>query len=221
MDTQSLSKGYVRMNASMFAAALGLLGLAGVAAAQPVPKPTPPAQPTPAPAPAPTPAPRPPFPAGVKFAFIDIQRIVAASAEGKASSAKVQALSQKKAKELEERQKALQGLQAKLAQGGNVLSDEARGQLEKDISKAQVDIQRAQQDAQAELQDLQNSLQEEFQKKLFPIIQQVAKEKELLILFSRADAGIVWADVALDITDEVIAKFDATSKPAATKPPQP
>jgi len=218
------------MKASIPAAALGLLIMAAAAAAQPTQPPTPPAQPAPKPtqaaptpaAPAPTPAPRPPFPAGVKFAWVDIQRIVAASAEGKISSSKVQALTQKKQKELEDRNKALQALQTKLAQGGNVLSEEARGQLEKDINKAQVDIQRAQQDAQAELQDLQNNLQEEFQKKLYPIIQQVAKEKEILILFSRADAGIVWAEASLDITDEVVAKFDSTAKPgAAPKPPQP
>jgi Skp family chaperone for outer membrane proteins len=82
-----------------------------------------------------------------------------------------------------------------------------------------VDIQRSQQDAQGELDELNRSLQSDFQRKLGPVIQQVSAEKGLFILFSRADAGIVWADTALDLTSEVVRRFDAAM--TAAKPPSP
>ena len=50
--------------------------------------------------------------------------------------------------------------------------------------------------------------------KLSPVIQQVATEKGLHLLFSVVDAGMVWADLALDITTEIIQRFDAAAKTA-------
>jgi outer membrane protein len=191
---------------------------------QPAPKPAQPTTPPAQTAPAPAPAPR-PFPEGSKFAYINIQRVASESGEGKTLTAKVQALNQKKVQELNEKNKALQADQQKLQSGGTVMSDAARAELEKKIERQNVDIQRTTQDAQQEVQELQQDLQSEFQRKLLPIVQQVAQEKGLHILFSAADSGIVWADPGLDITADVIKRFDAApaatpaAKPPTTKPP--
>jgi outer membrane protein len=184
---------------------------------QPAPKPTTPAQPPPAPLA--TQAPR-PFPEGSKLAYINIQRIANESGEGKSATAKVQALNQKKVQELNEKNKQLQADQQKLQSGGTVMSDSARAEIEKRIERTQVDIQRATQDAQQEVQELQQELQNEFQRKLMPIVQQVSQEKGIHILFSAGDSGIVWADTGLDITNDVIKKFD-TGAPATTAPKPP
>ena len=194
--------------------------------AQPAPKPPVPTTPAPAPAqtqPAPAPpatvAPAKPFPDGAKIAFVDIQRIASESGEGKASTARINAYQQKKAAELGEKNKLMQADQQKLQSGGSVMSDTARAELEKKIERQQVDIQRATQDAQQELQEMQRDLQVEFQRKLQPIIQQVAQEKGLHMLFSVADSGIAWADLSLDLTNDVIKRFDAAPPAApATKP---
>ncbi len=167
---------------------------------------------TPAQAPA-AQAPR-PFPAGTKYAFVNIQRIAAESAAGKTLAGKVQALNQQKVNELNEKNKALQASQQKLEAGASVLSAAAAAQLQKEIERQQIDIQRFTEDAQQEVTTLQTQLQDEFQVRLSPVIQQVASERELHLLFSVVDSGLVWADPALDITTEVIQKFDAGGAPA-------
>jgi len=178
---------------------------------------TPPAAPAAAPPAAPAPAPK--FPEGAKYAFINIQRIASESSEGKASSARIEALRSKKASELTEKNKTVEALQAK--QRSAVMSEAAAAQVQKDIDKTQVEIQRMTQDAQAELQELQNELQLDFQRKVGPVIESVAREKGLQLLFSQTDSGLVWADVGLDLTAEVIRRMDAASaanpKPAAPK----
>jgi outer membrane protein len=184
-----------------------------------------------APAPAPAAAQAPaqvqrPFPTGTKYAFVNIQRIAAESAAGKTLAGKVQALNQQKVNELNEKNKALQSTQQKLDAGGSVLSPTAIAQLQKEIERQQIDIQRFTEDAQQEVTQLQTQLQEEFQTRLSPHIQQVATEKGLHMLFSVVDSGLVWADPALDITTEVIQKFDsgatgAAPKPAAAAPAKP
>ena len=158
---------------------------------------------------------------GQRFAVINIQRVASESTEGKASTAKVQALNQKKIGELNELNKRLQADQQKLQSQGTMLNEAARAELERNIDKEQKDLQRAQQDAQEEVQQLQQDLQNGFQSKLLPIIQQVVNERKITIMFSSADAGIVFADPALDLTADVIKRFDAAAAPAAGAPAAP
>jgi Skp family chaperone for outer membrane proteins len=171
-----------------------------------------------APAPQAAPPVQRPFPTGTKYAFVNIQRIAAESAAGKTLAGKVQALNQQKVNELNERNKALQASQQKLEAGASVLSANAAAQLQKDIERQTIDIQRFTEDAQQEVTTLQTQLQDEFQMRLTPIIQEVANDKGLHLLFSVVDSGLVWADPALDITAEVIQKFDAVGGGTAPKP---
>jgi len=200
----------------------GLLIAAAAFAQQAQQPPPPPPVEKPAAPTAQAPAPAKPFPEGSKIAFIDVQQIASESTEGKAAAAKITGLQQKRTKELEAKNKTLETAQQKLSAGGVLMSEEARAQLQKEIDKQQVDIQRAQQDAQAELDELNRQLQIEFQRKLAPVIQQVSAERGVFILFSRSDSGIVWVEPTLDLTAEIVRRFNAavaTAKPA--KGPQP
>jgi outer membrane protein len=179
-----------------------------------------PTQPAPAPAPVAQPATPRPFPEGIKYAFVNVQRIANESAEGKAATTQVQALNNKKVEELNARNKQLQASQQKLESGGSVMSPQALAQLQKDIERQQVDIQRFTEDAQQEVTQLQQQLQDEFQRKLTPVIAQVASERQLHMMFSVVDSGLVWGDPALDLTPEIIKRFDAAgpARPAAAAP---
>jgi outer membrane protein len=188
----------------------------------PAPKPAapttqqPPAQPAAkpaAPAPAPPAAPR-PFPEGAKIAYVVLQRIVNESAEGKAASGQIQALQQKKATELNDKNKQLQTIQQRLEKEGSVMNATTQADLTKQAEKLNVEIQRFTQDAQQEIQDLQNQLQSQFQQKIDPIIAQIGAEKGLHFIFNGPDSGLVWADTGLDISADVIKKLDAGFKPA-------
>ena len=175
--------------------------------------------------PAPAAQPPAPFPQGAKVGLVNLQQIASLSAEGKASTARVQTLITKKQAEAAAKAKTLQDNQTKLQTGGALLNDAARAQLEKDIERQTVETDRFQQDAQAEITELQTQLQAEFQQKLFPVLNQLVQEKGLHVLLSASDAGVIIADPAIDLTLEAITRFDAgTSKPAAapaatTKPP--
>ena len=102
---------------------------------------------------------------GMKVAFINLQQVAGESAEGKIANAKVQALNQKKVNELSDKNKQVQTDQQKLQQGGAVLNDATRAQLEKEVEKLNLEIERFQQDATSEVNELQQQLQGEFQQK--------------------------------------------------------
>jgi Skp family chaperone for outer membrane proteins len=194
--------------------------------AQPRPAQPAPAQPTPAqppaatqPAPTPPPPAQPPapFPVGAKIAFFNPQAVFQASADGKAAVTRVNALIQKKQTENADKAKLLQGNQQKLQTSGSVMNEAARTQLEREIDRQTKEAERFQQDAQAEINELQQEVQNEFVKKLQPIIDQIAIEKGLHIMFNAVESGIAWATPGLDLTADVVKKLDAaTAKPGAT-----
>ena len=193
-----------------------------------------PAQPKPAaPAPAPTQKPAPPaaaqpqappkvpFQTGLKYAYVDLQDVAQSSAQGKAFNSRVQALQEQKVKELLDKNKALQAAQEKLEKGATVLNDAARAGLQAEIEKLQRDIQRFTEDAQQEIQALTQQLQQEFYKVLTPIIEKVAKEKQVHFIFDAQQSGLVWADPSLNLTADVVAALDASAKPStASAPPK-
>lgn len=216
----------MKVSAIAASLALTLVALAGTSAfaqgaaqppAQTPPKPVAPAPgpqtPTPTQTPPPAAQPPVPFPAGAKFAYINPPRIFQETAAGKTAVGRINALTQKKQSEFQAKQKAMADNQQKLQSSGGVMSDAARGQLEKEIERQNTEIQRFQQDAQAEINELQNEVQAEFVTKVNPIIDAVAKEKGLQIVFNGGDAGFAWADPGLDLTSEVIKRLDAATKP--------
>lgn len=178
-------------------------------------KPAPPATPQ---ALAPQPQPPKPFPEGAKVGLINLQAIASVSIEGKAATARIQEFVKKKTAELSEKNKQAQSIQTKLQQGATVLNDQARTQAEKDLQRMQRELQALQEDAQQEQQDMTQRLQVEFQERLNPIIEQVATEKGLhVVLNVDQNSNVVWGYSGVDISAEVIKRFDAAPKTAPKK----
>lgn len=171
-------------------------------------------------APAPQAAPQPRFQDGMKYAYVNVQAVAAQSVEGKVAAEKIKVLQDQKTRELQEKNKALQSSQQKLEQGGSVLSDQARAQLQADIERQQRDIQRFTEDAQQDMTALAEQVEAEFNRKLTPIIDRVAKQKQVHFVFNAAQSGLIWAEPGMDLTAEVILAFDvpAAAAPAAAAP---
>ena len=198
--------------------ALGFALSAGVAQAQTTPPAQPPATPPAAQKPDPAtqkpeakPKPPVPFPEGAKVAYIDYGYVAGTADEGKAATAKIQALQKKKNDELTEKNKSLQGLQQKLQTSGNLMNDQARSQLEREIEKAQRDLQFAQDDATAEVRALTEQLQQDFGQKIAPILEAIANEKGLHMVFA-ATANLAWAHEGLNISEDVVKRLNAGAK---------
>ena len=186
---------------------------------KPAPAPAPATQKPPAPAPQAAPAPPPPkFQDGLKYAYVNMQQVAALSTEGKAAADKLKNAQDQRQRELQDKNKNLQAMQQKLDQGGSLLNDAARSQLQADIDRTQRDLQRASEDAQEELQKLAQQVEEDFTRKVLPAVDKVAKEKNVHFVFNAAQSGLIWADPGMDLTGDVIAALNI-GKPAAPAAP--
>ncbi len=184
------------------------------------PAPAAPATQKPAPAPAPVPPPAAPaakFQDGMKYAYVNMQAVAAQSNDGKAAAEKLKAFQDQKARELQDKQKTLQAAQQKLESGGSVLSDAARAQLATDIDRQQRDLQRLSEDAQQDVQNLAQQVEEDFTRKVLPVIEKVAQEKQVHFVFNAAAGALIWAEPGMNLTGEVIAAMNGGAKPAPVK----
>lgn len=151
---------------------------------------------------------------GIRLASFSPQRAFSESAEGKAGIARLAALQEKRAREIEERNKSLQAQEQTLQRSLAVLSEDARSQRTKEVEKFKLDVQRFIEDAQAELLGERRDIENAFVLKLQPAIQQVAKEKRVHVVVSLDDPSIVWADPSLDITADVVKQLARAEAPA-------
>lgn len=189
-------------------------GQAPAPATQKPPAPAPATQKPAAPAP-----PAPKFQDGFKYAYVNMAAIAAQSNDGRAAAEKLKAFQDQKTRELQDKQKTLQAAQQKLESGGSVLSDAARTQLQSDIDRQQRDLQRQSEDAQQDVQNLAQQVEEDFTRKVLPIIGKVAQDKQVHFVFNAQQSGLIWAEPGMDLTSEVIAAMNGGKPAAAPTPP--
>lgn len=196
------------MRRNVLAFAVCVLLTAGQALAQTppptqTPPQTPPAQTTPAPQPQ-------PFPADAKVAFVNLQAVVEQSALGKASSEEIRKFDADKTAELQAKAKELEGLRTKLNTQRELLQQAALQALAKEIDLKARELQFDQENVQVEREQLQGELLQKFNQLVIPLVEEIRKERELWMIFSVADAGVVAAHGGLDLSAELIKKLDAS-----------
>jgi len=175
-------------------------------------------------------------PRSPRIAVIDMARVSAESLLGKSYASQLEKLQNdinaeatRKQTDLVKLDAALKALQDELEKQGSVLSPEARDKKQQDIVRKTRERQAFLEDGQAEINRMRERAQQqaqgingEFQQKVRPLVELVAKEKNLDLVLDSQVAYTINKD--FDITRDVIAKADETEKAkpaAAAAPPAP
>ena len=154
-----------------------------------------------------------------KIAVIDVQKLVVESAAGKEAQSRVKKIVDSKEADSEKMQKELQALQQRLTDQGPSMADDKREQLNKEYQEKGIAYKRFQDDAQRQVQEAQQRELSELEKRVLPVINTVGKEQGYTLIFNKFAPGmLVYADDAVDITDEVLRRFNTqvTAPPAKT-----
>jgi len=150
--------------------------------------------------------------------FVNSQEILDKSAEGKRALAQLQEAERNYAAEITKIDDQIKQLQNRLNTQRLTLTAEAAAGIQSDIQKKQTDRQRRTEDASRGMQELQYKLLTQIQTELIAIIDQLRKDKGLDLIFDMAKSGAAFASPALDLTAEVISRYDASkAAPPAKK----
>jgi outer membrane protein len=147
-----------------------------------------------------------------KVAIVDSQRTLHNSEEGKKAIAQLQDKEQIIKNELALIDKDIQDKETKLRTQSLVMAFEAKEKMALDLDDLKTKRKRTEEDSVKEWQRLQFSLFEQIRKELHPIIENIAKEREFSLVLDSAAAQeiIIYFHPAIDITDEVVKRYDAS-----------
>ncbi len=152
-----------------------------------------------------------------KIAVIDIERIAAESTAGKALFASLKAENDKIQEEVARREQEIRDMSTKL--NSEILSQDAKVRLQRDIERKRTEAQRWLQDQQQDFEAKRQEGESKFQESLEPIVRAVATENGIGLII-RATPGLTFVlDPALDISPLVVQKLDAAAPPSGGAPP--
>ena len=167
-----------------------------------------------------TASPASPGPAPGGIAIIDAQRLALESAPGKEAYGRLQKLSAQKKEDLDKVEKEARDLVQKLTDQGSSMPADKLETLQKQADDKQKTWKRMQEDAQKDLQEAERKEMAALEGRIGPIVKDFFRERHYsLVLDSRA--GIMYADDAANVTDEVLKRINTSvalpqAKPAST-----
>jgi outer membrane protein len=151
-----------------------------------------------------------PAAAQMNVAVIDVQRVVTESDPGKEALQKLKELQEGKIDEGRGLQQELTTMQEQMSKQRFTLSEERLAELTKQIEDKQIALQRFQDDAERELEEARRRELGGLEGRIIPVINEIGAERGLTLIFNKFQSGLVYADDAIDITDDVILRFNTT-----------
>ena len=154
-----------------------------------------------------------------KIVWINMETALLSCDEGKNEFAEIQKFVEAKTAELDAMRKEFESLKNQLSVQGSKLTDEARADLEYDITTKETQIQRFQQDTQGEINNKRDRVTSYIIKRLQFVIDKVAREKGFAAVMVLRQDRDAWIDPSLDITEEMVKAYNAEYPATAAKEP--
>jgi Skp family chaperone for outer membrane proteins len=141
-------------------------------------------------------------------------KVLQTSAEGKKAMFTLKQKEQKINDELAKIDNQAKELELKLNTQKLVLSLESQQQMAYDLEQLRTKRKRAEEDFAKEYRQLEFSLVSKIRDEVFPIIETVAKDKNFRLVLDLSVNGAAYVDPVIDITDEVIQRYDEAKSTA-------
>ena len=145
-----------------------------------------------------------------KIGVINSQEVLEKSAEGKRVIARLQEKDKSNQAALSKLDEEIRQLETRINTQRLTLSEEALYNMSADLQRKQTDRKRVAEDATRDFQDMQMKLFNRVQSELIPIIEAMGKEKGIDLVFDLARSGAVYFNPSIDMTQEVIQRYDAS-----------
>ncbi len=143
-----------------------------------------------------------------KGAYIDMQKAIQATSAGKKAKKELEGEFEKKKKDLKKKEEELKKRAEEFEKKKMVLADknreEQQADLQQEMMKFREDLSKSQMLIQQKERDLTKPILEKIQK----AIAEIAKDKDVSMVFEKGEQSVLWAKPEMDITDDVIKKAD-------------
>lgn len=146
--------------------------------------------------------------APAKVAVIDVERILLESERGKAALQELDALRKQKQEQGESLQQEITDLRTRVTEGQLSLAQDKLAELQKQLEDKVIALRRFQDDANRDLSKKRDDILGRIEQSVFPVINQIGQEGAYTLIFNKYNSGLVYADEAVDITSQVIERYN-------------
>jgi outer membrane protein len=161
--------------------------------------------------------------APTKIGIVNIQGAVANTNEGKRDLEALDKKFESRVKELQTLQADVENLTKQLNTQGDKLNEEAKANLQKQITAKTKDFQRGREDYQNDVQAQEQEIFQRIYPKVMQSVDSYAKSNAftLILDWGVLQQGVTWANPSYDITQQIVDSYNSTSgvaAPASAKP---
>lgn len=146
------------------------------------------------------------------IAVVDVQKILQESSAGRIARDLLESSTKRAKEKIDGMKIELDGMQQRYETQSAVLSPESRQALEQEILEKQYILRQELQKSQMDLQSQDANLTSSILDDLKPILEEVAKEKGLSMIIEKGEAGVLYSEDKLDLTDIVLTRYDASKQ---------
>jgi len=147
--------------------------------------------------------------ADMQVATVDLSIVMQEVEDGKQAEARLKTIYDGKAAELQNMEANLRTLTEEYQSKASILSETARQEYEQKLYTAQMTYQQAMAMAEQEMMQAQAQAMEQLMAKMKTTASNIAKEKGYDMVLESSQGIVVFADPGMDITQEVISRYNA------------
>jgi outer membrane protein len=145
--------------------------------------------------------------AELKIGIVDGMEIISKSSEGKRVQENLKRKSEELGRPFVQKRQALQRQVEEFQKQASLMKEDARKRKAEELEKKMQDFQRQGADAEKQLQQYQEKELAPLFNKLETAVKTVAQENKLDLVLDKRNAGLLFMDPKMDITDKVRSRF--------------
>lgn len=149
-----------------------------------------------------------------RYAYVDLQRALEETDDGKKAKAQLKGNFDRKQKELDAKQEELKKLKEDFEKKSPLLKPEAAAKAQKDMQDRVVQLQETYTRLQRDLAAKEQEATRDIFTGLVSVVGKIAEREHFAMVFER-NASVVWGQPSLDITNEVIRVYNSTPHPSS------
>jgi outer membrane protein len=146
-----------------------------------------------------------------RVGVIDVQAAITSTSEGKHAAAELQSKFAPRQTELQNLQKQLEDIQARLRTGANTLTDDEKARLTRAGENIQQSYQRKSKDAQDDFQLAQREVVDNIGRKMIDVLNRYSHDNGYAMILDRSGQStpVIYAANSSDVTQEIVRLYDA------------
>ena len=144
-----------------------------------------------------------------KFAYVDMQRAMLEVDEGKAAKKSLEKMKKKRQKELDARQSELRKMKEGIDAQGTFMKDDVKATKMREFQTKLGELQQTYVGLQKELAQEEAKITKKILERMSRILAKMGEADKYTMIFDKSGAGLVWAPAHLDVTNDLIRRYNA------------